>query len=148
MSLSTDPYASGKITANLYAKKRDVSGPLVVVLEGKLDNRDLSLIAPMSRCLCQGQVHELILTDEATAKPGAHVQRIAYLGFFAVEKAGVIVVGDEMLLDGKCIGQLAGFDETHMPNHLNIVIRSDRRFTGVELEGRLEMPVVFRQPSA
>ncbi len=148
MSSTVDPYASGKITTNLYAKKRDVSGPLVVVLDGKLDNRDLSLIAPMSRCLCQGQVHELILTDEATAKPGARVQRIAYLGFFAVEQAGVIVAGDEMLLDGKCVGHLAGFDETHMPNHLNIVIRADKRFTGVELESRLEAPVVFHQPTS
>lgn len=146
MSSTVDPYASGKITTNLYAKKRDVQGPLVVVLDGKLDNRDLSLIAPMSRCLCRGQVHELILTDEAAAKPGTRVQRIAYLGFFAVEQEGVIVSGDELLLNGKLIGHLAGFDETHMPNHLNIVIRTDKRLTGVELEGNPGMSVVFHQP--
>ena len=147
MSTTVDPYASGKITVNPYAKKRDVIGPLVVVLDGKLENRDLALIAPMSRCLCRGQVHELILTDEASAKPGARVQQIAYLGFFAVDQEGVIVAGDEVLVDGKCVGHLAGFDETHMPNHLNIVIRTDKRMTGVELESELGMPVVFHQPT-
>ena len=46
MSLTSDPYAAGKVTTNLYAKKRDVSGPLVVVLDGMLEDRNLSLIAP------------------------------------------------------------------------------------------------------
>lgn len=147
MSQPTDPYAAGKITTNLYAKKRDVCGSLAVVLDGKMDDRALSLIAPMSRCLCHGQVHELILTDETSAKPGSRVDRIAYLGFFAVEREGVIVVGDELLVDGKKVGILAGFDETHMPNHLNIVVCSDTRSTGNELGCRLEAAVVFHQPA-
>ena len=146
MNQTTDPYAAGKITTNLYAKKRDVCGSLAVILDGRLDDRALSLIAPMSRCLCRGQVHELILTDEATAKPGSRVDRIAYLGFFAVEREGVIVVGDELLVDGEKIGILAGFDETHMPNHLNIIIQSVTRPTGTELGCRLEAAVVFHQP--
>lgn len=146
MSSATDPYASGKIKTNLYAKKRDVTGSLVVVLDGRLEDRNLSLIAPPSRCLCRGQVHELILTDETSAKPGTQVNRISYLGFFAVEREGVIVVGDEMLLNGKEIGILAGFDETHMPNHLNIVIRAETRKTGTELNGELESMIIFRQP--
>ena len=74
------------------------------------------------------------------------VQRIAYLGFFAVEREGVIVVGDEVSLDGKKIGRLAGFDETHMPNHLNVVICSETRATGQELGACLEMTVTFHQP--
>jgi len=145
MSQISDPYSSGKVTTSLYAQKRDVSGSLVVVLDGRLDDRNLLLIAPMSRCLCRGQVHELILTDEPGAKPGGRVDRIAYLGFFAVEREGVIVVGDEFLLDGKKIGILAGFDETHMPNHLNILIQSPTRPTGKELGCRLDSVVVFHQ---
>ena len=146
MNSASDPYAAGKVTTSLYAQKRDVKGPMVVVLDGKLDDRGLSLIGPMSRCLCRGQVHELILTDEESAKPGATVQRIAYLGFFGVDQEGVVVVGDEMLLDGEKVGVLAGFDETHMPNHLNIVIQSTIRKTGSELDCRLEKIVTFHRP--
>ena len=145
MSASSDPYSTGKVSPDLYALKRDVSGPLVVVLNGRLDDRGLSLIKPMSRCLCKGQVHELIMTDEVAAIPGGKVQRIAYLGFFSVEQEGVIVVGDEVLLAGKKIGVLAGFDETHMMNHLNIVIRSDVLATGIELNAKLEMVVRFQK---
>lgn len=146
MSSATEPYASGKIKTNLYAKKRDVTGSLVVLLDGRLEDRGLSLIAPLSRCLCRGQVHELIMTDETSANPGNQVYRISYIGFFAVEREGVIVVGDEMLLDGQKVGILAGFDETHMPNHLNIVIQASSRKTGIELSSELEAVVTFRQP--
>lgn len=148
MNATTDPYAAGKISANLYAKKRDVAGSLVVVLDGKMDNRDLHLIAPLSRCLCRGQVHELIMTDEESARPGARVQKIAYLGFFAVEREGVIVAGDEVWIAEKYVGRLVGFDETHMPNHLNIVLQAGKRLTGNEIGFSLEAPVVFhRQPA-
>jgi len=144
--MSTDPYAAGKFAANPYAKKSAVEGPLVVVLQGRMEDRGLALITPISRCLRRYDVHELILTDEAGAKPGSRVDRIAYLGFFAVEAGGVLVSGDEVLLDGRPVGVLAGFDETHMPNHLNIVIRTDRLLTGVELGASLGAAVSFRLP--
>jgi hypothetical protein len=79
-------------------------------------------------------VHELIFTDETAARPGTSVNRIAYLGFFVAEQSGVIVEGDEFFLEGQLVGNLAGFDETHMPNHLNIVIKAlSGRKTGLEL---------------
>ena len=142
-----DPYAAGKFAANPYAAKSVVKGPLVVVLAGRMEDRGLALITPISRCLSRHDIHELILTDEPTAKPGAKVNRIAYLGFFAVAAGGVIVSGDEVTLDGRPIGVLAGFDETHMPNHLNIVIRTDRLLSGVEQDARLGAVVSFRLPA-
>jgi len=36
-------------------------------------------------------------------------------------------------LQGKTIGEIVGFDETHAPNHLNIVARSKERCSGEEL---------------
>lgn len=128
-----DPYTSGKFTSNPYAKKSDVGGPLVVVLNGKMDDRGLALIVPISRCIKKDEVHELILTDEQTARPGVTVNSIAYLGFFAAEQSGVLIEGDEMTVNGKSVGRIAGFDETHMPNHLNIVIKTQMRQTGLEL---------------
>lgn len=139
----SDPYAAGKFAANPYAAKTAVFGPLVVVLDGRMDNRGLKLITPISRCLRTNDVHELILTDEAAAGPGTGVDRIAYLGFFAVAAGGVLVSGDKVFLGGGRIGTLAGFDETHMPNHLNIVIRTDRLMTGVEIAAALGAEVRF-----
>ena len=34
------------------------------------------------------------------------------------------MVGDKVSVDGRHLGALAGFDETHMPNHMNIVVRT------------------------
>ena len=39
------------------------------------------------------------------------------------------------------IGTIAGFDDTHMPNHMNIVIAQDRLQSGAELGLKLEEPV-------
>lgn len=142
----TDPYAAGKFAANPYVRKSVVQGPLAVVLQGRMEDRGLVLITPISRCLRQHDVHELILTDEQGAKPGAGVNRIAYLGFFAVQHGGVLVSGDEVYLGESLIGVLAGFDETHMPNHLNIVIRTDRLLSGAERDAGLGAIVSFRLP--
>jgi hypothetical protein len=144
----SDPYAAGKLTTSLYAEKSDVTGTLVVVLRGRMDDRGLQLITPMSRCLKRYDVHELILTDETGAKPGTCVNRIAYLGFVDIGQGGVIVCGDAVFLDGRQVGTLAGFDETHMPNHLNIVIRTDNLAAGTELGAKLGMTVKFSAASA
>lgn len=146
--MANDPYTSGKFVKNPYVKKRTVGGPLVVVLDGRMDDRGLELITPISRCIKKHEVHELILTDETVAKPGMSVDRIAYLGFFTAEQSGVLVAGDEVLLDGQRLGHLAGFDETHMPNHLNIVIKAAGRQTGTELGVNPGSQVEFRLPAA
>lgn len=141
--MGNDPYAKGKFKANPYAKKIDVTGELVVVLDGRMDDRGLLLIKPISRCVCKHEVHELILTDEAAA-PGCEVNRIAYLGFCVIEQGGVIVSGDEFFAGGRLLGWLAGFDETHMPNHLNIVIKTDNIQTGIELGAELGSKITFK----
>lgn len=125
----SDPYKTGMFKTNPYAKKKPLQGNLVVVLDGEYEERGLKLIAQPSRCLIADEVHEMILTDE-NSKPGDTVNRIAYLGFFAVKESTVIVVGDELKVGGKTIGHIAGFDETHMPNHYNIVINTDKRISG------------------
>lgn len=141
--MANDPYARGKFTVNPYAQKTDVTGTLAVVLDGRMEDRGLLLIKPISRCVCKHEIHELILTDEDAA-PGCEVNRIAYLGFCSIAKGGVIVSGDEFLVGDRLIGRLLGFDETHMPNHLNIVIKTDNLQTGVELGVKLESEITFK----
>ena len=139
-----DPYASGMVKNDPYAKKTTVVGRIVAVLRGKMENRNLSLISPWSRALKNGEVHELILTDEKDAVPGKNVNKIAYLAFVEIINPGVIVFKDKVKLsNGKCIGTLAGFDETHMPNHQNIVIFTEQLVSGEEMNLSLNDLIYF-----
>ncbi|MFZ7102825.1 MAG: DUF6917 domain-containing protein [Peptococcaceae bacterium] len=132
-----DPYKAGMFSKNPYAAKKDIEGELVVILDGMIENRGLRLISPISRCIKKNEIHELILTDEKDAGPGSRVDKIAYLGFMEVTQGSVLVAGDKVFLRNKYVGEIAGFDETHMPNHLNIVLKTDSRATGVELKVEL-----------
>jgi len=119
-------------------KKRNVSGRIVVVLGSKLKDRGLRLIEVASRALREKEIHELIITDEVDAKPGGKVDRVAYLGFMEVQVGGVVYVGDKVVLNNRCVGMILGFDETHMLNHMNIVIGAKEFKSGAELKINVE----------
>ncbi len=116
-----DPYQATIFRRSPYKSKVTLRGKLVVVLQGQVKNRGLELIVQPSRVICKNQVHELILTEQS-AYPGDLVNDILYLGFVEFENGGVLVTGDKLLIGGREIGHVCGFDETHMPNHLNIVL--------------------------
>lgn len=138
----TDPYKTKMFKSNPYAKKKPLRGNLLVVLDGKYEERGLKLIPQPSRCLLADEVHELILTDESKG-PGDIVDKIAYLGFFVVRESSVVVVGDEVKVDGSIVGRIAGFDETHMPNHYNIVIYTEKRVSGNERDLEIDDKVII-----
>ncbi len=141
--MTIDPYKAGLFNKDPYHAKRDCVGELVVVLDGMIDDRGLQLMVPKSRAVCRNEIHELILTDESGG-PGGSVKRIAYLGFFEVTQGTVIIAGDELLLDNQVVATISGFDETHMPNHLNIVAKVAERKTGPELGAYVGQRVVIR----
>lgn len=137
-----DPYANNMFgKQNPYFAKKPVWGKVVVVLDGVYENRGLSLIKPPSRVLKRGEIHELILTDEQCS-PGDTVNRIAYLAFVEVEQGSVIVQGDTVMIRDQEVGSIAGYDETHMPNHLNIVLKG-KRIPGRELAIDVDATVVI-----
>lgn len=109
-----------------------VDGRLVAILRPFRVDRALQLIPEKSRCIRAGEVHELILTDQLDAVPGDRVDRVAYLAFAEFATGGVIVQGDVLTIDGQAIGNLVGYDETHMPNHLNIVIGGETFSSGYD----------------
>jgi hypothetical protein len=125
-----DPYVDGLLKNSIYAEKSVVKGRLVAILNGELDNRGLQLISIPSRALRTGEIHELILTDDKNSAPGTEVNRINYVAFFEVTEPGIVIAGDQVLFNGSRAGFLAGYDETHMPNHMNIVFLSEKRATG------------------
>jgi hypothetical protein len=141
--MSVDPYKTGLITGNIFREKRDVTGKLVCLVDLILDSRGLKLISPKSRALLKHEIHELILTDEQDAGPDSTVNRISTLGFFEVDNGGIVVVGDKIAVDGRVIGEIAGFDVTHMPNHINIVLKSNKLYRTVELNLSLNQAVTM-----
>jgi hypothetical protein len=60
---------------------------------------------------------------------------------------GVLCAGDEMRVGGKLVGRLAGFDYTHMPNHMNIVIGAAEDSSGTDRCFELGDPVTFELPA-
>ena len=143
-----DPY-QGRILNNLnepFFKKRDVLLEIVVVLRGKLDERGLQLIAPPSTAVNENEIHEMIITDDPNAHPGQTVNSIAYLGFVEVKKGGVLLYKDEVIYNNNIIGHIVGFDESHMPNHLNIIISSNERNDGIESGLDLNLNIIIKTP--
>jgi hypothetical protein len=127
-----DPYQAGLVKVHKW-EKVDITGEMLLILDTEIDERGLNLMAPRTRALRRYEIHELLLTDEEEASPGRVVNRVAGIGFAEIKQGGVVVVGDRVLIENTSIGEVAGFDETHMPNHLNIVIKAQKRVNGLKL---------------
>lgn len=133
------------VTLATYAANRPVEGEVVTVLDSMHEARGLKLLPTYSRALPLHSVHELIATDETDRQPGQTADRIAYLAFFEVTRGGCVLVGETLLLDGEPLGTVLGFDETHEPNHLNIVIGVAPRRTGRELQFAVGRKIRFER---
>lgn len=126
-----------------YASSGDVVGRVVAVLQGVTDQRGLQLLEHRSRAVQRGEIHELMLTDEQ-ATLSSRVDRVALIAFFEIVVPGVLIVGSEVTVGGTECGLLAGFDETHMPNHQNICLVDDRLVDGAGRSVHLGDEVRFR----
>ena len=138
-----DPYANGLIDKNPFGAKRIIQSSVVAILQLELKGRGLKLIQPRSRVLKKNELHELIVTDEKIAKPGETVNNVAYIAFIEILKGGVMVVGDKVYWNNNLLGIVAGFDDTHMPNHQNIILYSPKISTGKKLNIRLEDKIII-----
>ncbi len=146
--MSPDPYSANKLDTKFpCADKSVVNGKLCVILDARASERGLELAPYPSRAVLKNEVHELILTAEKEAGPGAKVNQISYLGYFVVEESGLLWAGDRVLVGGREIGRLAGYDMTHFPNHMNIVIKIEGDiYTGLEAGFKVGAPVSFVFP--
>jgi hypothetical protein len=124
--------------------KRPVGGPLVKVLVHRRHDRGMRLEPFASRCVRQGEIHELVTTDHRDSTAGARIDRVGFLGFVEIATAGVIDRGDQVLINDTIIGTVLGFDACHFPNHYNVLIATDRTLTGSELKLAPEVHIQFR----
>ncbi len=130
--VANDPYANGLITERPSSVREAVEMRTVGVLASKRSGRGLRLIHPRTRCIRRHDIHELIVTSEQAA-PGGTVDSAHYVGFFEFLEGAVIGEGDLVVANGRTIGTLMGFDETHAPNHINILLHAESPLTGAEL---------------
>ncbi len=121
----TAPYDFKRITPGVYGDKRPVEGEVVAILHVKFEDRGLVFIQTKSRAVKLNEIHELMMTDEQDAAPGGGTNRVRAIAFIEITKSGLIVVGDDVTIEGKKLGTLAGYDVTHMPNHINVVVKTD-----------------------
>lgn len=126
------PYDFNRVTPSVYGYRRPVEGQTVALLHISFEDRGLKLIETKSRAVRKNEIHELMITDE-DARPGRGADRVRAIGFFEITKPGLIVVGDEVWIEDRYLGILAGYDETHMPNHMNTLVKSTS----------LEEPIIF-----
>lgn len=124
--------------------KRAVRGALVKVLLHRREERGMTLEPHASRCVREGEVHELVTTDHAETAPGARIDRVGFLGFAELHNAGVIDRGDEVWIGDRLVGTVHGFDACHFPNHYNILIAAPVPVSGGDLALSPELPVTFR----
>jgi hypothetical protein len=124
--------------------KRTVRGALVKVLLHRRDERGMTLEPHASRCVREGEVHELVTTDHTETAPGARIDRVGFLGFAELHNAGVLDRGDEVWIGGRLVGTVHGFDACHFPNHYNILIAAPAPVSGGDLALAPELPVTFR----
>ena len=118
----TNPTA--KIDISVYGDRRPIMADVVALLHVTFSDRGLKLIDAKSRALRGGDIHELMLTDEDT-KPGDNANHVRVVCFFEVKQGGLAVIGDKVTINGKPVGVVAGWDMTHMPNHMNFLVKCD-----------------------
>jgi len=123
--MMSSPYDFKRITPSVYGDKRPVEGEVVAILHVKFEDRGLELIQTKSRTVKLNEIHELMITDEQDAAPGGGADRVRAIAFFEITKSGLIVRGDNVSINGKKLGTLAGYDVTHMPNHINVVVKTE-----------------------
>ena len=128
-----DPYAAGMIPDAPNILRLPLEGRFVGVLKSKRFQRGLELIEPKTRCVRKYDVHEILITDEMDAAPGCGVNRVFGVGFVEFNSGGSVAQGDRIEINGMTVAEVVGFDETHAPNHLNIVLKTPTPKTGIEL---------------
>lgn len=139
-----EPYQLGRGTSHFYHVRRSIAGETVAVMRGTLEGRGLALIQQPSRALLKGELHELIASTEENIGPGSTVNSVTYICFVEIAVSGVLCTGDTVRVGKHVIGTIAGFDYTHMPNHMNIVIKSASMTSGEGLGVALGDPVTFQ----
>lgn len=138
-----DPYKKKLTNPIKFLKKVPVTAKVIAVLSGTIEKREMEVIYPETRALRYGDIFELCCTDEDIS-PGSKINKVSYLGFLEVTQGGILKVGDEVIIlnKGEFLGTIGGFNESHAPNHINVILSSGKilitDFKGLKLKENLQ----------
>lgn len=127
--------------------KAPVQASLVKLLFHYRDDRGMTLSPWDTRCVARGEVHELVTTVDRPQRAGDTVDRVGFLGFVEFSAATVLGRGDRVLVAGRQVGTVRGFDECHFPNHYNILVETDRVLSAADLDLRVGHEIQFAPPA-
>ncbi len=116
-----------------YSSKSSIKFRIKAVMKNKRIDRKLKLSEYVTRCINKNQLHEFLIANDWNNDKNKLLNDISYIGFMECIECGVIEIGDNFSDDnGTIVGTIIGFDYTHMPNHMNIVLKSVSTETGKE----------------
>ncbi|MEV7540885.1 DUF6917 domain-containing protein, partial [Pseudarthrobacter oxydans] len=116
--------------------KLDVNTSVVRLLFHETDARGMRLSHHGSACVRRGEIHELVVTTDATDSAGSIIDRIGYIGFIEFTEPAMLTRGDTFWYGNIPLGEFAGYDESHMPNHLNLILRHSHLITAEDFDLR------------
>ena len=90
------------------------------MIDVTFNSSGIDLSEAWSRAVPKGDIHEIMVWNPLEELE----EDAAAIAFIEITQGGNIVNGDEVRIDGEEVGQLAGFDYNHMPNHMNIVVET------------------------
>lgn len=128
----------------IFPEKKPISGRWVAIFDRIRNDRNLIVNDFQSRCIPQGEVHEFLVCNTGFENRQSVINHVGYLGFGEILNSSVIAVGDEFWIGRDLIGTILGFDDTHMPNHQNIVIFSKEIRSGFQLELQPDQPFYIK----
>lgn len=141
--MGREPYAAGLLRECPYRSKREVTGTVVAVVPRGAGRQALRLMIPWARCVCRGQIHELLAATTPDIRPGQAVEDAFSLGLVEIKQGGVIIRGDEVRSGHKKLGTLAGFGVGDSPDHLKIALNTDVSVAGGRSRPGVGERVVF-----
>ncbi len=94
--------------------------------------RNMILSEFNTRCIQKGEIHELVCLKKEE-QGTVNFKDAWYLGFIEFNGGGVLAKGMTLEVNEQIIGTLVGFDDTHTPNHYNLLISTENPKTGPEL---------------
>lgn len=115
---------------NLFSEKTTIVASLVAVMDHRRHDRALAVSDFKTRCVRRGEIHEFLLCEPPNDR--GSIDDVTYLGFAEIQTPGVIAIGDSVVVGEEQVGTIYGFDDTHMPNHMNIVLTGTSLKNGAE----------------
>jgi hypothetical protein len=140
-----DPYSSGMLGGGkpVLRSRVPVAARIVALYDPSCESKTLALIHPWTRGVRRGAVHELMVTGDREARPGAAALEATPIAAIEFTEGGLVVGGDRFLAAGQELGTLMGFAENPAEGHLRLILRMPAATADVPGAIRCGAPLAF-----